>query len=224
MNYRYERKFVFTNWEYEQLVSWILINPGLFKEIYHQRKINSVYFDTKSLQMYHDAENGVYLRKKVRIRWYGDFSKWPKKPSLEIKNKIGSVGNKYRSDLPDFVLKSKKDINRSKFKDYSMLVNSKAPLLLFNLEPTLLSTYQRRYFLSANQKYRLTIDSDLKYADFKKNIDNSKSINDRQTLILELKYCVSDDNSDYLKKIVNHLPVRLSKNSKYSTGIKMFNC
>ena len=41
-------------------------------ELYPMRKVNSCYFDTNELQMFHDSDQGVLPRKKIRIRNYND--------------------------------------------------------------------------------------------------------------------------------------------------------
>ena len=58
--------------------------------MYEPRKINSLYFDTLSLQSFSDSEEGTLPRKKIRVRWYNDFEK------LTIEKKISSVEGRYK--------------------------------------------------------------------------------------------------------------------------------
>ena len=54
---------------YEQLRK--IINSQSAQRTFPNRTINSLYFDTASLNDYHDSEEGTVPRKKIRVRWYG---------------------------------------------------------------------------------------------------------------------------------------------------------
>ena len=82
---RIEKKFVYQ--EGDDSYKFFLIN-GMFKKLYPDRIINSLYFDTDDLKNVWDNINGFSDRLKIRLRWYGS----PKKliePILEIKSKRG---------------------------------------------------------------------------------------------------------------------------------------
>jgi len=51
-NSRYERKFVTENWTRNSVEQSIKNNPAFFREIFHQRKINNIYFDTADLKAF----------------------------------------------------------------------------------------------------------------------------------------------------------------------------
>ena len=89
-NYRYERKFTvpdkFTLKTIEQFVKR---NKALFREVYHLRQVNNIYFDTLAYNDYFDNVLGVSDRKKIRTRWYGDTLGDIQKPVFEIKIKKG---------------------------------------------------------------------------------------------------------------------------------------
>ncbi len=84
------------------------------------------------------------------------------------------------------------------------------------MRPVLLNQYKRKYFISANKILRLTLDYDIKYG----RIDLSKSYfmaSDRN-LIIEFKY--NDSHEICINDAISLFPFRLSKSSKYLTGIQ----
>jgi len=218
-NYRYERKFtVPTSFSIKTIEQFVKRNSYLFREVFYQRQVNNIYFDTAGYNDYFDNVLGVSDRKKTRIRWYGDTFGEVKKPVLEIKIKKGLVGDKWSYKLKPFVLDNtitSEGIQRV-FKE------SNLPLPIFesvkNITPTLLNSYKRKYFLSANNKYRITLDFELLYHNIKVRFNNFnlKPVPD-ENIIIELKYELSDDNE--AKSITTQFPFRLSKNSKYVNGV-----
>ena len=66
---RLEKKFVYDQGD---LSYNLFILNSMFKKKYVQRKINSIYFDTRSYHDVWDNINGVGKRKKLRIRWYNN--------------------------------------------------------------------------------------------------------------------------------------------------------
>ena len=89
---------------------------------------------------------------------------------------------------------------------------------LYFLEAKLINRYNRKYFLSANGCYRITLDFNIHFypvrpfpsAFFKNTTCEPYSV-------LELKYKHINDNE--AQKITSHLPFRLAKSSKYVSGV-----
>ena len=98
---RYERKFYINNFQLNEILSFIKMNPMLFLEIYHNRFVNNIYFDTHNFLLYHDNIIGNPYRKKVRIRWYDNFMGMID-PVLEIKYRNGDIGGKESFPLSKF--------------------------------------------------------------------------------------------------------------------------
>ena len=218
--YRYERKFLIEDGYNINNEEIILSNPGFFSEIHAERKINNIYLDTEEYNFFHENIHGIEKRKKIRIRWYGEEYGYIK-PTLEIKEKSGQVGTKYSFNL------SKIDINEMNNKDKLIQLFNKSNLPksleieLNSLNLTLMNTYRRKYYISSNNKIRLTIDRSLKYFDFNNlNKGDLHSI-ESQSNIIELKYQAKDDL--YASDISNHLPWRMTRFSKYIDGIKSIN-
>jgi len=218
-NYRYERKYtVPTSFSLSTIEQVIKHNTYLFREVFYQRKINNIYFDTEKYNDYFDNVLGVSNRKKIRIRWYGDTFGEVKKPVLEIKIKKGIVGDKWSYKLKPFTL----DDNFTNEGIQKIFATSNLPLSILEsvkmVFPTLLNSYHRKYFLSANNKYRVTLDFDLLYHKIERRFNKFfiKPVPD-DNKIIELKYGLGDDN--LANAISTQFPFRLNKNSKYVNGV-----
>ena len=214
---RYERKFIIEQLQYQEVINIIKINPFMFNYIYKQRNINNIYFDTPDYRSYQDNIDGNLIRSKYRIRWYGDLLENIAKPIFEIKNKFGNMGTKETHSIDGFKLRDIMDSEKLK----KILKNKDLPqkIQYMNLIPTLINRYSRIYFQTFDRKYRITLDCDLAYCGIRKN--SLSFINDnkeKKRVILELKYSSNYDN--YVDKITQHFPFRMTKCSKYVTGIE----
>jgi len=218
-NFRYERKFtVPTNFSINTIEQVVKHNSFLFREVYYQRKVNNIYFDTEAYNDYFDNVLGVSDRKKIRVRWYGDTFGEVLKPVLEIKIKKGLVGDKWSYKLKPFTLDSTFDNTIMQ----KVFESSNLPLPILEsvkkVYPTLLNSYNRKYFLSADNKFRITLDFDLLYYEIKRRFNTFiKQPASDENKIVELKYGLDDDT--YANKIATQFPFRLSKNSKYVNGV-----
>ena len=218
--FRYERKFIDENSSLTETEHKIKINPAGFSEIYNSRFVNNIYLDTPDYRFYLDNVSGKSERKKIRVRWYGELFGEIYKPVLEFKIKKGYLGRKLHFNLSPFSL-------NEDFSLQSLLAVFERSELpgwvieeLTGLEPTLLNSYRRKYFLSFNKYFRITLDDRLKYTKIERNNNTfaEGSINNRD-VVVELKY---DENKDHMAFTVsNHFSFRLSRNSKYVNGVEM---
>jgi len=194
---RYERKLYFPDKDVKSLEQIIKTNPYGFKEVYYERQVNSIYYDTISLDNFWDNENGHENRAKLRIRWYGEEPEPNKDALIEIKTKKGAVGSKirekYNSDLPQYV--------KEMFK---------------TTEPVLKVSYKRRYFESFDKKIRMTVDHDISYFGLLKTSTITQPYSEKGGVI-EIKYDISEDST--VSKITQKFDHRLEKFSKYARGI-----
>ena len=216
--YRFERKFVTNQLDHKGLEQLIRVHPALFKEIFWERQVNNIYFDTPSLSYFFDNVVGKSQRRKVRIRWYGDMNGIIKKPVLEFKIKSGTLGRKASYDLAPIDLNA--DMGFDYFQEIFKLSNLPDFVLeeLKGLKPRLLNNYIRRYYRSADHNYRFTVDYKLKYFDFSQvSIEMGIGKRDLENTILELKY--DQEYDDEASEITQHLPIRMTKSSKYVNGI-----
>ncbi len=221
-NFRYERKFqVLTTISVKELVAITKSNSAFFKEVFHERQINNIYLDTDEYKFYFDNVDGVADRQKARIRWYGDTLGELKRPKLEIKLKKGLVGDKWTFKLNPFMFNNSFDAKTLKRIFSSSELPKSIYEMVVGLQPTLVNSYSRRYFLSADQKFRITLDYNIKYRSIKKNRNNFDQRPQQETTnVVELKYSLQDDQR--AQTISKEFPFRLSKNSKYVNGVNNF--
>ena len=218
-DFRYERKFFISDLTKHEIESLIRLHPAMFVEIFYERFVNNIYFDSVNLKNYSDNVDGNFNRIKIRIRWYGELFGSIEKPVLELKIKNGLLGRKVSYPLCPFILDN--DFNADAT---STLINkSEIPeILKLNLQssiPTLLNCYSRKYFQSTDRNYRITIDTNQVFYEI--GLHNNaflRRISDNINVILELKYDRhQEDNSNI---ITNYFPFRVTKSSKYVNGFR----
>jgi hypothetical protein len=217
---RYERKFLAEGFSKTAVEMIIKRNPAGFSEIFYERTINNIYFDTHNFQFYFDNSFGKSTRKKFRIRWYGDLFGVVKKPVLEIKMKFGATGEKLSFPLKSFTLDQTFTIDNliNIFQESGLPHHILEDVLV--LEPLLLNRYTRKYYLSHNKDYRATIDYELSYTDIgRRNNSFLKHVEEYGKVLVELKY--NNDKDENAGFISNSFPFRMTKNSKYVSGIDL---
>ena len=220
VNLRFERKFFIPNKTAGEIEAYIKCNSGIFSEIYQQRRVNNIYFDSVNKNSFWQNIDGDPEKKKQRIRWYGQSEKKIDNPVLEYKIKKGMIGKKYSIAIDPFNLSEdnwQESLSNSIF-------NSKLSNALIKdfdkLEPTLFNYYDRKYFLSKDRRFRLTLDTNMTYL-MPSRLDHKflwKRV-DMQNIVLELKYSVEDDMD--ARNIYQQFPYRASKHSKYVVGVSL---
>jgi len=216
---RYERKFLVTDMSYPAVEQQIRLHRSAFSPIFHPRYINNIYFDTPTFESFYDNVFGKGSRKKVRIRWYGDLDGRVEKPIVEFKIREGMLGNKLSFPLVPFEVNQHLDIEKLN----RVFHDSDLPAWVFDvlvqLKPSLLNRYRRKYFMTFDSKFRLTIDDELQYFGIGINNNNFLENHRSEDIIVELKYDKKDD--DLAPMVSNNLPFRLTKSSKYVNGIEL---
>lgn len=220
-NYRYERKFRPEVLSKEQVSNIVLNSAAFFRKIYHPRYINNVYLDTPELDAFFDNVGGKADRKKYRIRWYGEKSGFIKGAIFEIKMKNSYRGKKLSYLLPDFTL----DENFSNKECFKLLRSADIPLEIFDevsgMEMKLLNRYSRQYFRDLTGNFRLTIDSDIQYFRLQDNFNRFVDSFSDSEVVVEIKYD-EEFNENGAAGVINSMPFRLTRNSKYVDGIAYF--
>ena len=204
---RIEKKFVYS--EGDDSYRYFLIS-GLFKKIYFERMVHSIYFDNENLKNVWDNINGFSQRSKYRIRWYNDLKN--SKVFLEEKNKLNQTTFKKKSEIGPF--KNEKDLmiflNSNEFQKKYLFKYK------YNLKNVLKVSYKRSYFIDPKKKIRVTLDQNITVN--KKYINNNFGISLDKNII-KLKYDVTDSN--YCNQLI--LNSRLdNRNKKYSKYVQSF--
>jgi|APSaa5957512535_1039671.scaffolds.fasta_scaffold03226_11 hypothetical protein len=212
-NWRYELKYIVSDFSSAEVLSYIKLHPAMFSEVFYQRQVNNIYFDTPDFSAFSDNVIGISKRLKIRCRWYGDTFGLIENPILELKIKDSAVGRKESLPLERFTLTKHTTANNVFNLIKSKEMTSLAKRTLLVTRPVLINSYSRRYFLSSCGRFRITYDVNLKFHSFIGNRD-PKIVNQN---ILEVKFSKKD--MSYIKNIMSHFPFRLNKSSKYVTGI-----
>jgi len=207
---RYERKYKIENLTLPLVEQSVRLHPASFKKIFPDRQVNNIYFDTSDFRTYKDNVRGIAERKKFRVRWYGENLKQIHQPVFEIKIKNNLLGDKISKQVDESDLSNLDVITKQ------LQTLSKA---ILPLQPTLLNSYWRSYYGTSDGKFRITIDSQLRYFSLlEKRKFQSYQLKDKG-VVMELKYHQDLDNQT--DRITQHFPYRMSKSSKYVTGIMM---
>ncbi len=217
---RYERKFLIKAVSPAEVELLIKLHPVFFREIYHARYVNNIYFDTYALESYFEALDGVERRTKTRIRWYGDLFGFIESPSLELKHKHGAIGWKEIFAMQGFDFGEPFDPSAIR----QALAASKIPgttaARTSLLEPALVDRYLRRYFLSACGRFRITVDSRMEFIVVPARGGRFTARHAHTArVVLELKYDKADDVEAV--RVGSFFPFGLERFSKYTDGLEV---
>jgi SPX domain protein involved in polyphosphate accumulation len=217
--FRFERKYHVDYMPLAQIEHLVRRNPALFRIAYPDRTINNIYLDTPNRQSLLENLDGIADRTKARIRWYGEMLGRVEKPVLEFKIKRGMVGAKESYRLTPFTVEK----TMSAKVVHDALDHSNLPpevqLSLKKFEPVLLNRYRRKYFISADSHYRITLDYDLEYYRFDRHFNLfTRSVRDYHSTVVELKYSGDIDQID--DRVAGYFPFRVTRMSKFVTGVQ----
>ena len=211
---RYERKFQVDRLSLDFVLSVLRRHPAGFRPLFPDRTIHNIYFDTPELVTHTYNLLGAGERRKFRVRWYGDTATEVVQPRLEIKRRLHLLGDKLSYPVTPWEWSSLRALThevRSHVPD--------APALL----PQLYNRYRRSYLSTTDGRFRITIDRDLAYLPLAVvpaatlAIRLSGRLYPDASIVVELKYAAADD--ERVGEIMAHLPFRITKKSKYATGM-----
>tara|TARA_B100001540_G_C15736720_1_gene610243 strand:+ start:685 stop:1293 length:609 start_codon:yes stop_codon:yes gene_type:complete len=171
-----------------------------FKKLHESRIVNSIYFDNSSFEMYNDSIEGLIPRKKIRLRYYGH-------KNLDFIHKEANLEIKYTNDT-----------GRSKDTNKTTNTNSLLNFGLFDSKygicyPKTFVSYKRNYYF-INQ-FRITLDEDLSYSIFDKNLKTKKPVNSDE-IIAEIK----SDNKNEIDELKRLFPFKDTRFSKYCLSVE----
>lgn len=215
---RYEVKFVAHATRLHELLRWARIHPAGFLEAYPQRQVNNVYFDNNEFHAYRENLLGSNERSKLRLRWYGATNR-PESGMLEVKRRRSGLGWKLSFPVAALPLEG---VPWSEFR--GELRSQLSPLARLWLDANgvevLINRYQRRYFVSSDGLVRLTFDWDQQVYDQRRSTlpNLERRANLPNSVVVEFKFA-KDDRQD-ASRIIQGLPLRVSRNSKYVIGMQ----
>ncbi|HDN27914.1 MAG TPA: polyphosphate polymerase domain-containing protein [Thioploca sp.] len=216
---RHEIKFVAYHIHYHHILHWLHLHPAGFIVPYPERWVNNIYFDTADYTAYTDNLLGASARTKVRYRWYGK-SQTPAAGTLEIKQKRNYFGWKLHFEINDAPYTP-----GANWKGIYQLLSRQLPpkgknWLDTNPLPVLINRYFRKYFVSADGKFRVTLDNYQTVWDqrFKMYPNFSHRAILPNTFVVELKFDRTD--GALASQLIQGIPIRVSRHSKYINGVR----
>jgi hypothetical protein len=217
-NPRYERKLLPGGLRLDDILAIIHRHPAAFRQSFPPRAINNIYLDSPEWRDYHDHVSGVAHRTKTRVRWYGPWSGHIQSPTLERKLKHGLVSGKASHRLPALTMNG--SLSRSELT--AAIETAEMPALtrstVQQLQPSLLNRYERRYYRSADDRFCLTIDTNLQFAPARQAPGTHALFTPPLTqVVVELKFGLAA--AEEAERVTNLLPFRLARCSKYILGL-----
>ena len=209
---RYEVKMKINSKDFF-LEDWCKTKIKLIK-LYDDRQVNSLYFDTYDLKSATDNLNGYANRVKYRLRWYGNKNDKPVNAEFKIRNnkfnfkKIFTLNNSIENINIYEVFGIHNDVFK---KDYQNVVNLIGYKRLF---PVLKVSYLRSYYYY--EDIIVTLDTDITYKLFN---DKKKQSKKDFGKVIELK--IPEKHLKYSNNLINQFPFRVTRNSKYITGLSL---
>ena len=207
-NLRYERKWIYKNSNYHDILNKALKSKFLFHPQYPKRWVNSIYFDDNNYTSIKENLDGINNRTKFRLRWYGKNRFVLHNPKLEIKIKKNFLNYKRIFPLKKLDSLNLKNINHVKLINHEVNNIIGKKLLI----TTVTTHYERLYLISNSKKIRATIDYNLKGTNFNCYFQNP-IFEVCKDVIVEFKYKQEYDN--YVRSNLQKISSRFSKNSKY---------
>lgn len=205
---RYERKFPSQYLSFSALEQLVLLHPLGFRKIFPDRRVNNIYFDTAGWQTFYENLAGVSCRTKYRLRWYGQERQRLAGAGFELKKKENLLGTKINYELPEKI----------NWADIPAILHEIPALREKALMPTLVNSYKRAYYQSADDKFRLTLDRHLRCGPYLHQELALRAFPE-ELLVAELKYAAEDDA--LLDTFTQYWPLRSDRFSKYVSGMQL---
>jgi VTC domain len=214
---RYEIKLVCPGVYVPQVRTLVRLHPEGFRVTYPARWVNSVYFDSFDIEGVLDNLDGVSERDKLRWRWYGP--DWLiERSHLELKRKRGMAGFKALCPIGEPF-----DPRLATWTEALAFLRRHADdgfrVWLSQVScATIITRYEREYYASPDGGIRLTLDMQLSTFDqrFSCRPNLRHPSPPPGTLLIELK--AEAALADRLSDVLNALPFRPERNSKYVNG------
>jgi len=215
---RYEIKFVADAIRYREVEQWLRLSPAGFRTAYPPRCVNNTYFDTPDLYAFAENLSGTSARAKLRLRWYGETTR-PESTVLEVKRRRNHLGWKlhYPGGPLDFGADRWSTLRRK----LRRALSPEGRLWLDRYtQPVLINRYYRQYFDTPEGTLRATLDWRQAVYDqrFGASPNFQRRANLPDSLVVEIKFDRGDHASG--SRVIEGIPIRVSRNSKYMIGIE----
>lgn len=213
---RFEVKFVTSALRYHALLHWIRMHPAALRRPFPPRRVNNIYFDTHDLSSFRHV--GAAERSKLRLRWYGEAPR-SERSVLELKRRRNRLGWKVRFEGGPL------DLEASSWRELMRDLRRRLPpegalWLDLHPRPVLVNRYERHYFANPDGRVRVTVDR--RQAVYEQRFRSRPNLASRanlpDTLVVEVKFHRRD--SQLGARVIQGIPIRVSRNSKYALGVQ----
>ena len=202
---RVELKFQVKPVNISSVMNQIFSSEYIIIPHHNKRLVNSIYFDSSNLSELENSIEGLYKKKKLRYRFYGNISEIKSQINgqWELKKKQGIVTEKIvHKEVVDF--DKIFSPNLSTFRSTNNSINYE-----INTYPYLSKfiSYEREYFVSKlfGDDLRVTIDKNILSKEFiNNNLKRTKRL-DTNIVELKIKYKLYEDvsfqNMNFLTRV-----------------------
>ena len=217
MEQRFEDKYPLTLDSVGGFRYWLNgVQGAAFQVAYPSRVVNSIYFDSPELSSYEDNVEGTGVRRKVRLRWYGEG-----RPTdvlrFEIKSRSNSAGSKVWFPIPADRLAVEPHRSLARRLRRVLRPDLRTVLDAFSV-PLLISRYHREYYATTSG-IRLTVDTGMCSRKLVgQRVGFPKELPGSVVAVVEVKYPV--DAADEVRRLLASFPLSVSKNSKYAQAVE----
>ena len=202
---RVELKFQVKPVNISSVMNQIFSSEYIIFPHHNKRLVNSIYFDSLKLSELENSIEGLYKKKKLRYRFYGDISEIKSQINgqWELKKKQGIVTEKIvHKEIVDFdkIFSPNLSTFRSSNSEINYEINTYPYLSKF-------ISYEREYFVSKlfGDDLRVTIDKNILSKEFiNNNLKRTKRL-DTNIIELKIKYKLYEDvsfqNMNFLTRV-----------------------
>ena len=215
---RYELKFNARSSSYYEVLNALETSGAVYSRPYGTRTINNIYFDTFDLDAFQQNVSGSTSRSKLRLRWYGE-ALTPRSAALEQKVRRNRYGWKLQSQVEISGNLYGLEYQNLEKQILSQVDSQMALQLLHSPVPTLLNTYKRDYFISADAKVRVTVDRGIRFFDqrYSDCVSLDRAGISPELIIVEYKCAVCDALE--LEEAIKETHLTRTRSSKYVIGM-----
>jgi hypothetical protein len=215
---RYEIKMTFNELYLPEVRAALWLHPAGFSEAYPSRQVNNVYLDGAALECLEIHVDGAAERSKLRYRWYGpDYA--AARGMLELKHKVGQLGWKEYVPIAETF-----DLTTITWQNWLDAIRAHtdgatAHWLSWRDRPTLLNSYMREYYASADEEIRVTVDYEQRMYEqvmcLAPNLTIATPAAERA--VVEVK--APPNMHRRVSDVLSSLPLQVEQNSKYVSGM-----
>lgn len=184
--------------------------------------VRSLYFDTHDLAAYHEREEGLFGRIKLRLRVYTGAESGLERVRVEIKTRRGAIMEKHSAfttyDNYRHLLETRSWIDRSD----AVLSEFERLLRTHDARPTLLVDYRREGLVARDgSPVRVTLDHEVRSARAASLLPGAIVMRPHRPrcVVLEIK-TTGRRLPDWLVPMIRDQSLSLVSNSKYVQGVE----